>query len=72
LGAVEINRRTVIIPLRAAQSIIGLTGGATSLEMTLKDVWTAEETSNKLLAQLPYKVESWQQVNAQLVSALSA
>jgi lipoprotein-releasing system permease protein len=72
LGAVEINRRTVIIPLRAAQSMVGLVGGATSLEMALKDVWTAEETSKKLSAQLPYKVESWQQVNAQLVSALSA
>lgn len=71
-GAIEINRRTVIIPLRAAQNMTGLVGGATSLEMALKDVWAADDVARLLSAQLPYKVESWQQVNAQLVSALSA
>jgi lipoprotein-releasing system permease protein len=72
LGGIEINRRTVIIPLRAAQSMTGLAGGATSLEMALKDVWSADDVAKELSAHLPYKVESWQQVNAQLVSALSA
>lgn len=72
LGGAEINRRTVIIPLRAAQSMTGLAGGATSLELALKDVWNAEEVAKELSGRLPYKVESWQQVNAQLVSALSA
>jgi lipoprotein-releasing system permease protein len=71
-GNIEINRRTVIVPLRAAQSITGLVGGATSLEMALADVWVADNIAKSLSTKFPYKVESWQQVNAQLVSALSA
>jgi lipoprotein-releasing system permease protein len=62
----------VIVPLRAAQSLVGLPGGATNLDLTLVDVWTAAELSAELGRRYPYKVESWQQLNAQLVSALNA
>ncbi len=72
LGVRELNRRTVIVPLRAAQSLVGLPGGATNLDLTLVDVWTAAELSAELGRRYPYKVESWQQLNAQLVSALNA
>ncbi len=72
LGVRELNRRTVIVPLRAAQSLVGLPGGATNLDLTLVDVWTAAELSAELARRYPYKVESWQQLNAQLVSALNA
>jgi lipoprotein-releasing system permease protein len=72
LGVRELNRRTVIVPLRAAQSLVGLPGGATHLDLTLHDVWTAAELASDLGRRYPYKVESWQQLNAQLVSALNA
>lgn len=72
LGVRELNRRTVIVPLRAAQSLVGLPGGATNLDLTLVDVWTAAELAAELGRRYPYKVESWQQLNAQLVSALNA
>jgi len=72
LGVRDLNRRTVIVPLRAAQSLLGLPGGATVLDMTLKDVWTANELAQALRQRYPYKVESWQENNAQLVSALNA
>jgi len=72
LGVKDLNRRTVIVPLRAAQSLLGLPGGATVLDMTLKDVWTASELAAQLRERYPYKVESWQENNAQLVSALNA
>jgi lipoprotein-releasing system permease protein len=72
LGVRDLNRRTVIVPLRAAQSLLGLPGGATVLDMTLKDVWTANELAAQLRERYPYKVESWQENNAQLVSALNA
>lgn len=72
LGVRDLNRRTVIVPLRAAQSLLGLPGGATVLDMTLKDVWTANELAAELRQRYPYKVESWQENNAQLVSALNA
>jgi lipoprotein-releasing system permease protein len=34
LGVRELNRRTLIVPLRAAQSLLGLPGGATNLDLT--------------------------------------
>jgi lipoprotein-releasing system permease protein len=72
LGVKDLNRRTVIVPLRAAQNLLGLPGGATSLDLGLRDVWVAQELAESLRSRLPYKIESWQESNAQLVSALNA
>ena len=72
LGVKDLNRRTVIVPLRAAQNLLALPGGATSLDLTLNDVWVAQTMARDLRAQFPYKIESWQESNAQLVSALNA
>lgn len=72
LGVRELNRRTVYVPLRTAQSLIGLPGGVTNLDLTLHDVWAAQALAAQLGRQYPYKAESWQQLNAQLVSALNA
>lgn len=72
LGVKDLNRRTVIVPLRAAQSLLALPGGATSLDLGLRDVWQAQAVAERLRGQWPYKVESWQETNAQLVTALNA
>ena len=72
LGVRELNRRSVIVPLRSAQSLVGLPGGATSLELKVDDIWLAQTLAADLAQRLPYKVESWQQANASLVSALNA
>ena len=72
LGARELNRRTVIVPLRAAQSLVGLPGGATNIDLALRDVWTAPAVAAQLAQRWPYKVESWHDTNASLVSALNA
>jgi lipoprotein-releasing system permease protein len=72
LGVRELNRRNVYVPLRTGQSLAGLPGGATTLDMALKDVWQAEAMAERLSRWLPYELESWQQTNAQLVSALNA
>jgi lipoprotein-releasing system permease protein len=72
LGVTELNRRTVYVPLRSAQSLFDLAGGATRIDVSLDDVWTASELAATLSRELPAKVESWQDTNAQLVSALNA
>ncbi len=72
LGVRELNRRTVIVPLRAAQSLVGLPGGATNVDLVLSDVWAAPAIATSLAQRWPYKVESWQDTNAPLVSALNA
>jgi lipoprotein-releasing system permease protein len=72
LGVRELNRRTVIVPLRTAQSLVGLPGGATNLDLVLDDVWAAQVLADDLARRWPYKLESWQRANAQLVAALNA
>ena len=72
LGVRDLNRRTVLVPLRAAQSLVGLPGGATNVDITLTDVWAAPVLATDLARRWPYKVESWQDTNAPLVSALNA
>ena len=72
LGVKDLNRRTVIVSLRSAQNLLGLPGGATSIDLKVKDVWAAESLAQDLRGQFPYKIESWQENNAQLVSALNA
>ena len=72
LGVRELNRRSVFVPLRMAQSLVGLPGGATQIDLALADVWTAPEIAADLARRWPYKVESWQDTNAGLVSALNA
>ena len=72
LGVRELNRRTVVVPLRAAQSLVGLPGGVTNLDLALLDVWTAAQLAERLRQRWPYTVESWQDTNAGLVAALNA
>lgn len=72
MGVKDLNRRTVIIPLRSAQSLLGLPGGATVLDVKVDDVWLAEALAEQLRQRYPYEIESWQATNAQLVSALKA
>jgi lipoprotein-releasing system permease protein len=72
LGVKDLNRRTVLVPLRSAQSLLGLPGGATVLELQLADVWQAQDMARQMRQTYPYRVESWQDNNAQLLSALAA
>ncbi len=71
-GVRDQNRRTVIVPLRTAQSLLGLPGGVTNLDLKLHDVWAAQPLTEAWRQRYPYKIESWQENNAQLVSALNA
>lgn len=72
LGARELNRRAVIVPLRAAQSLLELPGGVSNIDLSMADVWTAQALTEELRRRFPYKIESWQESNAQLLSALNA
>ena len=72
LGVKDLNKRTVFVSLRSAQNALGLPGGATSIDLKVNDIWAAETIAQYLRNQLPYKIESWQESNPQLLSALNA
>jgi lipoprotein-releasing system permease protein len=71
-GVRDVNRRNVYVPLRTAQSLLGIPGGITNLDLTVADVFTADRVGERLAARLPYEIESWMQTNSQLLSALDA
>jgi len=71
-GVRDVNRRNVYVPLRTAQSLLGIPGGVTSLDLKVADVFSADTTAAALAGQLPYDIESWMQTNSQLLSALDA
>jgi lipoprotein-releasing system permease protein len=72
VGVREINRRNVYVPLRTGQSLLGISGGVTSLDLTVAEVFEAEDVARRLRARLPFEIESWMQTNSQLLSALNA
>ena len=50
LGVRTLNQRTVLVPLRSAQSLFDLAGGATQIDLTVTDVWSAQALAAELAA----------------------
>ncbi len=71
IGNRDANRRLVYVNLRTGQAILDLTGGASSLDIAVKDVFTAETIASALRQRTDQKVESWEQTNRELYTALS-
>ena len=72
LGNRELNRRAVYLPLRTAQSLYGLPGGITSIDLRVQDVFAADAVAANVASVTPLLVESWMETNNQLLSALNA
>ena len=72
LGLRDVNRRTVLVTLRGAQSLLALPGGVSGLDLSLHDPWQAQTLAKAMRHRYPYQIEGWQDANSQLVSALNA
>ena len=72
LGNKGANSRTTVMAIRSAQSLLGLVGGVTSLDMTLHDVYAAELVAQKITAQTGVQAESWIKTNEQFFTAVNA
>ncbi|MEO5752290.1 MAG: FtsX-like permease family protein [Usitatibacter sp.] len=72
LGNRDLSRRVVYLPLHVAQSLLGLPGGVTSIDLRVRDVFDAENVARDVSRVTPLKVESWMSSNSQLLSALNA
>jgi lipoprotein-releasing system permease protein len=60
------------VALHTAQSLLGLPGGVTSLEVTLHDVYAAEDVAQRITAISGVQADSWIKTSAQFFSAVSA
>lgn len=72
LGNKGANERNVYVTLRTAQSMLNLIGGATTIDMTVKDIYQAEVIAEDIASLLPIEADSWIATNAQFFSAIQA
>jgi lipoprotein-releasing system permease protein len=72
LGNKGVNQRTAYVALRTAQSLLGMVGGVTTIDMTVKDIYAAEEIAQRIQASSAVEADSWIKTNAQFFTAVQA
>jgi lipoprotein-releasing system permease protein len=72
LGNKGANLRSTFVALRTAQSLLGLPGGVSSLEVTVQDVYAAETVAQGITAATGVQSDSWINSNAQFFTAVRA
>ena len=72
LGNKGANQRSTFVALRTAQSLLGLPGGVTSIEVTVRDVYAAETMAQRIQAATGVEADSWIKTGAQFFAAVSA
>lgn len=72
LGVRELDARYVYLDLKQAQSLLGLPGGITVIDLTVEDIFEAEEIAAQVGRLTSLQAESWIETNAQLLSGLTA
>ena len=72
LGNKGANQRSVFVALRTAQSLIGLIGGATSINLTVSDIYAAETMAQSIAASTGQDANSWIVTNQQFFVAINA
>jgi lipoprotein-releasing system permease protein len=66
------NQRSVFLTLRTGQSLAGLPGGVTAIDVTVRDLWGAEVVARRIAAASHVQADSWIATNAQFFTAVSA
>lgn len=71
LGSRDANRRYVYTDLRAAQSLLGIPGKITNLDVSVRELMQADAVAGELRIQSGQLVESWIQNNNFIFTAIS-
>ena len=72
LGNKGVNARNVYVGLRAAQSLLDLVGGVSSIDLALHDLDQAEKLARRIAGETGLTADSWIKTNAQFVTALTS
>ncbi|HET7731508.1 MAG TPA: ABC transporter permease [Usitatibacter sp.] len=72
LGSRGVNERNVYVRLRTAQDLLNLPGGASAVDVTVDDIWQAEEVAQRIGARVGLEARSWIRTNQQFFVALDA
>ncbi|MGQ9747977.1 MAG: ABC transporter permease [Candidatus Caldatribacteriaceae bacterium] len=66
-----INSSWLFLDLASAQTLLGLEGAVSNIEIQIKEVFQSEKIAQELRKEFPrYTIETWQTRNRQLLSAL--
>jgi lipoprotein-releasing system permease protein len=60
------------VALRTAQSLLGMIGGVTTIDMTVADIYAAEDIARRIEAANAVEADSWIRTNAQFFTAVQA
>jgi lipoprotein-releasing system permease protein len=71
MGNRDLNRRWVFVTLKLAQTLLDLPGGVSNIDLTLSNLFQANQVATTLAAQKGLTVDSWMQTNSGLLNALS-
>jgi lipoprotein-releasing system permease protein len=72
LGNKGANQRSTFVALHTAQSVLGLPGGVTSIDITVSDVYASERVAERITATTGVEADSWIRTNADFFAAVSA
>lgn len=70
VGNADLNARWVFTSLRTAQTLFGLEGGASAIDVKVADIYEAEAIARDIAARTGLTAESWMAGNAQLLTGL--
>jgi lipoprotein-releasing system permease protein len=72
LGSKGANSRVAYVALRTGQSLLGMIGGVTTIDLTVRDIYAAETIARQIQAAHPIQADSWIKTNAQFFTAVQA
>jgi lipoprotein-releasing system permease protein len=72
LGGKGVNQRNTYVALHTAQALLGLIGGVSSIEVTVGDIYAAEDVAQAIAAATGVEADSWIMTNAQFYTAINA
>lgn len=72
LGVRDLDSRYVYTDLKQAQSLLALPGGVTVIDLTVEDLFAADQLAARVRGLTGLQAESWMESNAQLMNALSS
>ena len=71
-GSLELNERLVLVSLRNAQTLFGVEGGVSTLEVTTTEIFDAEILARRIAERTGLSAESWIERNANLMQGLQS
>lgn len=70
LGVRDLDSRYVYLDLKQGQALTGLAGGATEIDVKVRDIFAADRIAERIRRLTGLKAESWMETNRELMNAL--